>query len=253
MFWKLEQAGFKLKLSTCELFQWQITYLGHIVSAQGIATNESKIEAIKDWPTSTNVTEGQSFLGFTGYYRWFIPKFSQVTQPLHELTSGQNMGKEKAAIVWDDRCQWSFVELKCLCTMVPILAYADFTRPFKLNTDACGSGLGAVLYQTYDDDMNVIITYTIRSLMKSESHYPSHKLEFLTLKWTVVEKLHGYLYGLTFDVYTDNNPLTYVLTTAKLDPASHCWVASLANYNVQCPGQDACLILQTPMSRSLRQ
>ena len=66
---------------------------------------------------------------------------------------------------------------------------------------------------------------------KAESHYPAHKLEFLALKGTVVEKFHKYLNGSTFDVYTDNNPLTYVLTTAKLDAASHCWVTSLANYN----------------------
>ena len=66
MFQKLEHAGLKLKPSKCELFQWQIIYLCHIVSAQGIATNESKIEAIKKWPTPTNVTEVQSLLGFTG-------------------------------------------------------------------------------------------------------------------------------------------------------------------------------------------
>ena len=117
--------------------------------------------------------------------------------------------------------------------MVPILAYVDFTRPLKLHTDACGSDLGAVFYQTYDDGMDAVITDTSRSLTKAKSHYPIHKLEFFTLKWAVVEKFYNYLYGLTFDVYTDNNPLTYVLTTAKLDAASHCWVASLAKYNFQ--------------------
>ena len=71
----------------------------------------------------------------------------------------------------------------------------------------------------------------VGSLNKAESHYPAHKLEFLAFKWAVVEKFHEYLYGSTFNVYTDNNPLTYMLTTAKLDAASHCWVASLANYN----------------------
>ena len=79
LFEKLEQACLKFKLTKCELFRWQITYLGYIISAQGIATNESKIEAIKKWPTLMNVTEVQSFLGFTGYYRWFIPKFMQAT------------------------------------------------------------------------------------------------------------------------------------------------------------------------------
>ena len=76
-----------------------------------------------------------------------------------------------------------------------------------------------------------MIAYASRSLNKAESHYPAHKLEFLALKWAVVEKFHKYLYGSTFDVYTDNNPLTYVLTIAKLDAASHHWVTSLANYN----------------------
>ena len=76
-----------------------------------------------------------------------------------------------------------------------------------------------------------MIAYTSRSLNKAKFHYPAHKLEFLALKWAVVEKFHEYLYGSTLDVYTNNNPLMYVLITAKLVTASHCWVASLANYN----------------------
>ena len=117
--------------------------------------------------------------------------------------------------------------------MAPILAYVDFSKPFKLHTDACGSGLGTVLYQTHEDGMDAVIAYASRSLSKGESHYLAHKLEFLTLKWAVVKNFHEYLYGLTFDVYTDNNPLTYILTTAKLDAASHHWVSSLVNYNFQ--------------------
>ena len=116
---------------------------------------------------------------------------------------------------------------------MPILAYVGFTRPFKLHTDACGSGLGAVLYQTNDEGMDAVMTFTSRILTKAKSHHPAHKLEFPALKLVVVKKFHEYLYGLTFDVYTDNNPLTYVLTMAKLDTASYCSVASLAHYNFQ--------------------
>ena len=72
----------------------------------------------------------------------------RVACPLHELTLGENAGKKKAAIKWDSRCQQAFDDLKTLCTMAPILACADFTKPFKLHTDACGTDLGAVLYQT---------------------------------------------------------------------------------------------------------
>ena len=96
-----------------------------------------------------------------------------------------------------------------------------------------GLAWGAVLYQTHDDGTDAIIAYASRSLTKAETHYPAHKLEFLTLKWAVVEKFHEYLYGLTFDVYTNNNPLMYVLMMAKPDAMSHHWVPSLDNYDFQ--------------------
>ena len=70
-----------------------------------------------------------------------------------------------------------------------------------------------------------------RTLSKSERNYDTHKLEFLALKWLIMERFHEYWYGGHFEVYTDNNPLTYILTTAKLDATRQRWVASLANYN----------------------
>ena len=75
-----------------------------------------------------------------------------------------------------------------------------------------------------------MIVYTSCTLSKSEKNYDAHKLEFLALKWSVTERFHEYLYGGHFEVYTDNNPLTYILTTAKLDATDQRWVASLANY-----------------------
>ena len=157
----------------------------------------------------------------------------QVDQPLHELTSGENASRKRAAIRWSDSCQQVFDNLKRLCTTAPILAYADFTCPFKLYTKACGSGLGTVLYQTHEDGTDAVIAYASRSFTKAESHYLAHKLEFLAIQWAVVEKFHKYLYGSTFNIYTDNNPLMYFLTTPKLDAVSYPWVANLANYNFQ--------------------
>ena len=129
-------ATFQRLMETClgDLnLHWCIIYLDDIVIF---------------WPTPTNVTEVQNFLGIMGYYCRFIPKFMQVACPLHELTSGENAGKKKAAIKWDSRCQQAFDDLKTLCTTTPILMYANFTKPFKLHTDTFGTGLGAVLYQT---------------------------------------------------------------------------------------------------------
>ena len=115
------------------------------------------------------------------------------------------------------------------CTESIILAYADFKAPFVLHSDVSGDGLGTVLYQVQDGQKRVI-AYASRSLSKSERNYPVHKLEFLALKWAITDKFHEYLYGSEFQVYTDNNPQTYVLTTAKLDATGHRWVTALSNY-----------------------
>ena len=112
----------------------------------------------------------------------------------------------------------------------PVLAYADYRLPFKLHTDASTTGLGAVLYQ-HQDGHDRVVAYASRSLKTSERNYPAHKLEFLALKWAITEKFHDYLYGAAFDVVTDNNPLTYVFTTAKLDATGQRWLAELSNYN----------------------
>ena len=113
----------------------------------------------------------------------------------------------------------------------PVLAYADYTKPFKVHTDASEDGLGAVLYQEQDDETDRVIAYASRSLKKSERRYHSSKLEFLALKWAITDCFHEYLYGGTFEVHMDNNPLTYVLMTTKLYATGQRWVASLANYN----------------------
>ena len=77
----------------------------------------------------------------------------------------------------------------------------------------------------------MVIAFASRSLSNTEKNYPAHKLEFLALKWAITDRFHEYLYGGQFDVYTDNNPLTYILTSAKLDTTGQRWVASLANYD----------------------
>ena len=113
------------------------------------------------------------------------------------------------------------------------MAYADYCKPFKLHTDASSLGLGAVLYQTHEDVRDRVIAYASRVLSHTEAKYPAHKLEVLALKWAVTDRFHEYLYGGKFEVYTDNNPLTYILTTAKLDATGKHWVASLANYDLK--------------------
>uniref|UniRef100_A0A8C7YML0 Gypsy retrotransposon integrase-like protein 1 n=1 Tax=Oryzias sinensis TaxID=183150 RepID=A0A8C7YML0_9TELE len=92
------------------------------------------------------------------------------------------------------------------------------------------NGLGAVLNQEHPEGLKPV-AFASRKLSDSERNYPVHQLEFLALKWSVVDKFHDYLYGAKFTVRTDNNPLTYVLTTAKLNAVGHRWLAALATYD----------------------
>ena len=147
------------------------------------------------------------------------------------MVSGDNAKRKRAKIEWNDECEKAFQTLKNLCSNTPCLAYPDYERKFKLYTDASEQGLGAVLTQLQDGGVERPIAYASRTLSKSERNYDAHKLEFLALKWAVTDRFHEYLYGSTFDVFTDNNPLTYILTSAKLDAIGQRWVASLAPYN----------------------
>ena len=236
---KLHEAGLKLKPSKCQFMKTSVNYLGHIISKDGIKTDDKKIECLKKWPVPTSVDQVRSFLGFTGYYRRFVKGYSKIVKPLTDLLAGAELKTKKSGkrkMVHKQKWKWSITEQAAFTDIItklceaPVLAYADFTQPFELRTDASGSGLGAVLYQV-QDGKQCVIAYASRGLTKAEKNYPVHKLEFLALKWAVSKKFHDYLYGAEFIVKTDNNPLTYVQSTAKLDAASQRWQSELANYD----------------------
>lgn len=120
-------------------------------------------------------------------------------------TLGENAQKKNEPVKWETVHKEAFMKLKQLCTETPILAYADYSKPFILNTDASGLGLAAILYQNQDDGTKRPVAYASRSLKQSKSKYPAHKLEFLAFKWAVTDRFHEYLYGGKLQVYTDNN------------------------------------------------
>ena len=139
---------------------------------------------------------------------------------------------------WPSKHQPALEKLISAITNPPVMAYPDYTKPFILHTDASERGLGAAQYQKQDGQLRVI-AYGSRSLTPAERncHLHSSKHEFLALKWTITEQLRDYLYYAPhFTVYTDSNPLTYVLTTAKLNATGNRWVAELSDFHftVKC-------------------
>ena len=130
----------------------------------------------------------------------------------------------------------AFNHLKAACLQAPILVFLDFDKPFLLETDASNRGLGAVLSQKQADGRYHPIAYVSCVMNETEQRYHSNKQEFLTLKWVVTEQFHEYLspYGKNrneFVVSTDNNPLTYIFSSANLDAAGQHWVVCLTSYN----------------------
>ena len=130
----------------------------------------------------------------------------------------------------------AFDRLKAAGLQAPILSFPDFNKPFLLETDTSGRGLGAVLSQKQADGRYHPIAYASCVMNETEQRYHSNKQEFLALKWAVTEQFHEYLspYGKNrneFVVCTDNNPLTYIFSSANLDAAGQRWVARLASYN----------------------
>ena len=234
VFEKLRAAGLKLKPSKCEFFKKEIKYLGHVVSEEGVSTDPDKIKSVTEWPQPTTVTEVRSFLGFVSYYRRFIPNLFKIAKPLNKY---YRTWRGPPARKGNSRSIGGLTSKKPLklckgSALSPQSLLMQTSRPsFILHTDASGDGLGAVLYQVQEGKQRVI-AYASRSLTRSERNYPVHKLEFLALKWAITDKFHEYLYGSQFQVYMDNNPLTYVLTTTKLDATGHRWVAALSNYTL---------------------
>ena len=257
---RLQEVGLKVSLDKCQFCQPKVKYVGHIVSEAGIATDPEKVEVVKHWKEPTDLKSLRSFLGFCGYYRRFIANYSHIVRPLTELTKGYPPTQKgrKTQIIdstktylktsepfgerWDQSCRDAFKKVIDHLINAPVLAFADPAKPYILHIDASTSGLGAVLNQEHPEGLRPV-AFASRKLSQSEQRYPAHQLEFLALKWSVVDKFHDYLYGAQFTVRTDNNPLTYVLTSARLNATGHRWLAALATYDFTIqyrPGTSKC-------------
>ena len=232
----LREHCLKLKPSKCDVFKSEINYLAHHVSKKGVGPSKKNLESIAQCPPPDTYTKVKSFMGLIGHYQCFIKGFAKIAAPLYDNTSGDNKDKKSEHVDLSPEAREAFECLKAACLQAPILAIPDFNKPFLLETDASGRGLRAVLSQKQEDGRYHPITYASRVMNETEQRYHSNKQEFLALKWAVTEQFHEYLspYGKNrneFVVRTDNNPLTYIFSSANLDAAGHRWVARLAIYN----------------------
>ena len=229
VFERFHQFNLKLKPSKCSFFQLEIVYLAHHVLQRGILPSWENVMSMQEFPMHETYMQVHAFCGLVGHYR-FIKGFANIVHPLYNV-----LGKEvKMGPVDLSPKAWEAVAiLKGKIQFALVLVFPDFEKPFLLEMDASKEGLGVVLSQKQSNGQYHPIAFGSCSLTRVEKNYHSSKLEFLALKLSVMEHFKEYITYAPFVVRTDNNPLTYVLTTPNLDATGHRWVGALASFQFE--------------------
>ncbi|KAL0540386.1 hypothetical protein IC582_024623 [Cucumis melo] len=209
------------KFSKCEFWLRKVTFLGHVVSSEGVSVDPTKIEAVTNWPRPSTVSEIRSFLGLAGYYRRFVEDFSRIASPLTQLT------RKGTPFVWSPACESSFQELKQKLVTAPVLTVPDGSGNFVIYSDASKKGLGCVLMQ-----QGKVVAYASRQLKIHEQNYPTHDLELAAVVFALKIWRH-YLYGEKIQIYTDHKSLKYFFTQKELNMRQRRWLELVKDYDCE--------------------
>lgn len=215
------------KLSKCQLFQSSVTFLGHVLSENGLSVEADKVKAMTEWPRPLNRKHILSFLGLCGYYRTFIANFSQIALPMTELL------KESQEWNWNKRVEMSFRQLQQAMSKAPVLASPDPTGKFIVTTDASDFAIGAALSQQFDSGERPIAFYS-KKLSSAEVNYAVHEKELLAVIQALKE-WRCFLDGQHFTVLTDHKSLVYLQSQPHLSNRQVRWLEflSLFNFTIQ--------------------
>jgi hypothetical protein len=218
---RLRKHQLYAKFCKCALWLEEIQFLGHILSAKGIAVDPSKVKNILEWKSPTSVHQVRSFLGLACYCRRFILDFSKIVKPITVLL------KNDVKFDWSTKCNEAFEQLKVLLTNTPVLAQPDIEKPFDVYCDASGSGLGCVLMQE-----GRVIAYASRQLCRHEDHYPTHDLELATVVH-VLKIWRHYLMGNICHIYMDHKSLKYIFIQSELNMRQRRWLELINDYDLE--------------------
>jgi hypothetical protein len=218
---KLRAHQLYAKLSKCEFWLETIAFLEHILTAEGIEVDPSKVEALSKWRQPSNVSEVRSFLGMAGYYRRFIKGFSSIARPMTELL------KRYHKFVWTPKCEGSFQIIKKKLTIAPVLTLPDIHQDFVVFYDASRQGLGCMLIQN-----EKVIAYASRLLKPHEQNYPTHDLELVAIVHALKIWRH-YLIGNKCHIFTDHKSLRYIFTQPYLNLRQRRLLELIKDYDLE--------------------
>ena len=192
---KAKACGLKFNKGKCKFRQNQISYVGHVLSGEGLKADPEKIRAVQDMKRPQSQRELMTFLGFIQYLKKFMPNMADISAPLRKLTEKDVEWK------WTETEENSFNKLKKLATEAPVLRFYDPTLPLTLSVDSSSTGLGCVIMQEGQP-----IAYASRALTKTQQNYAQIEKETLAVVFGC-EKFHQFVYGRTVEVETDHRPL----------------------------------------------
>jgi transposase InsO family protein len=224
VFDRLREAGLTLKPSKCEFGVKEVTFLGHVISKQGIQCDKNKTEAVNSFPVPKNVHDIRSFVGLCQFYRRYIKSFSQIAAPLTQLL------RNDVPFVWGDAQQKAFDTLKTSLTTSPILAYPDMQKDYVLTTDASIQAISYILSQLDNEGRERVISYGGRSLKAGEKNWPISELECLAVL-EGIKHYHIYLANKKFKVYTDHRALVYLQNIKQGTGRLARWSVLLQGYS----------------------
>ena len=221
VFEHLKHTGLKLQPKKCQFLQHKVTFLGHIVSSDGISLDPIKTSKVREWPGPITVQETQQFLGLASYYRRFIKSFAEIAKPLYQLT------EKKVCFKWTDQCEDAFISLKNHLTSAPILAFQidHFCLFWTRDT-----GIGAILSQCHPDGTEHVICYVSQGLSKSECNYCVTRKELLAAV-TFLQHFRQYLRIAPFTIRTDHGVLTWLQRFKEPEGQLARWLEKLQDYN----------------------
>ena len=197
VFQKLREGHLKLKLKKCEFGKTKIGYLGHMIDHDGYSPKPNRVKPILDIVPPTTVGECRRLIGLFGFYSKFIPHYSDLMRPIQKLLQHKSLG------IWTEKCQESLDKLKEAITNAPVLAFPDFSKPFKLYCDASAEALGSVLAQEQEDGLEHPLGYYSKALTDTESRYSNTEREMLSV-YASLKHFYPMLYGRKVTVYTDH-------------------------------------------------
>ena len=232
---RLREAKLKLRLKKCEFFKEEVEYLGHIVGAQGLKPQDSKVEAIKRVPVPKTVKKLQAFLGLMNYYRKFISRFSEIAGPLNTLLKGKKGPHKKndcSPLEWNENAQRAFEELKKEMSEKVVLQFPNFEKDFLLTTDASGTSIGGVLQQLDDNGAARPLTFFSRSLNQAERKYSAVEREALGVIYGL-QVNRPLVLGYKVKIQTDHRPLVWLLKIATPNSRIARWQTLLSEYDFE--------------------